>query len=111
MLATLFMLAALQSTPAPLGLRVEELPSGQFRIIVTRRGPDADPGALGDAMLRVEMETRSEAAHHCADRGGPVAVDRGYINMLPQHRWETVQTFACRVPAAPPPGATPPAGS
>ena len=111
MLATVLMLAALQSAPAPLGLRVEELPTGQFRIIVTRRGPDADAGALGDAMLQVEVQTRTEAARHCADRGGPGAVDRGYINVMPQHRWETVQTFACRMPGAPPPSVTPPARS
>jgi hypothetical protein len=53
MLATLFMLAARQSTPASPGLRVEELPNGQFRIMVTRRGSNADPSALGDAMMRV----------------------------------------------------------
>ncbi len=111
MLATLFILAALQSAPASPGLRVEELPNGQFRIIVTRRGSNADPSALADAMIRVEVEMRREATRHCADRGGPAAVDRGQINLLPEHRWETVRTFACRASAAPPPAATPPAGS
>jgi hypothetical protein len=111
MLAALFMLAALQSAPASPDLRVEELPNWQFRITVTRRGSNADPSALADAMIGVEVEMRTEATHHCADRGGPVAVDRGQINLLPEHRWETVRAFACRDPAAPPPAVPPPARS
>jgi hypothetical protein len=111
MLATVFMLAAVQSTPASPDLRVEDLHNGQFRIIVSRRGSNADPSALADAMIRVEVEMRREAARLCAELGGPVAVDRGQINLLPEHRWETVQTFACRTSAAAAPAVTPQPGS
>ena len=111
MLASLFMLAAVQSTQASPALRVEELPNGQFRIIITRRGSNSNPSALANAMMRVEVEMRTEAARYCADRGGPVAVDRGQINLLPEHQWETVGTYACRAPTAPPSNAAPPARS
>lgn len=109
MLTALLILAAAQSAPPATGLRVEELSNGQFRIIVTRRGANARPAALADAMIRAEMETRTEAARRCQGLGGPVPVDRGSINVMADNRWEAIQTFTCRTP--PPPAVTPPTGS
>ena len=100
MIALLALLAAAQASPPARGLRVEELSNGQFRIIVANRGT-SDPGRMADAMIRAEIATRAEAARRCADRGGPVPVDRGSINAMENEIWETVQTFACRMPAAP----------
>ena len=107
MITALALLAAVQSTPPARGLRVEELPNGQFRIIVANRGMGADQ--LANGMIRSEQQTRAEAARRCADQGGPVPVDRGSINVMADNRWETIQTFACRTPPAP--AATPPSGS
>ena len=104
MIAALGLLAAAQSAPPARDLRVEELPNGQFRIIVSKRGMGTDQ--LANAMIRAELETRAEAARRCQGLGGLVAVDRGQITILQNERWETAQTFACRTPAA-----TPPAGS
>lgn len=106
MFAVLALLAAAQTAPPATGMRVEELSNGQFRISITRRGSNARAAVLADAMLRVEMETRREATRRCQGLGGPVPVDRGQINLLPGNLWETVQTFACRTPAAPPPPPT-----
>ena len=99
------LLAAAQAAPPATGLRVEELPNGQFRIIVTKRGRGTDP----NQMLRSELELRAEAARRCEGRGGAVQVDRGFINLLPDNRWENASTFACRT--RPPPAATPSPGS
>jgi hypothetical protein len=106
MITTLLgLLAAAQSAPPAIGLRVEDLPNGRFRVIVTKGGRGADP----DQMLRSELELRAEAARRCEGRGGAVPVDRGQINLRPDNRWENISTFACRTPPAP--AATPPAGS
>lgn len=101
MIAFLALLAAVQASPPTRGLRVEELPSGQFRIIVANRGMGR-PREIADAMIRAEIATRAEAARRCADRGGPVPVDRGSINIMANETWESIQTFTCRTPAAPP---------
>ena len=108
MLNALFMLAAVQAAPPATGMRVEELSNGQFRITVTRRGANARPAALADAMIRVEVEIGREARRRCQGRGGAVPIDRGAINVMADNRWETIQTFACRTPPAP--AATPPSG-
>ena len=103
------LMAAVQPAPPARGLRVEELSNGQFRIIVANRGMSR-PADMANAMIRAEAATRAEAARRCADRGGPVPVDRGSINVMANEIWETVQTFGCRMPAAPVPApATPPA--
>jgi len=107
-IAFLALLAAVQAAPPARGLRVEELSNGQFRVIVANRGMNR-PSQMADAMIRAEIATRAEAARRCADRGGPVPLDRGSINVMANEIWETVQTFACRLPAAPaPPAATAP---
>ena len=99
--ALLGLLTAAQPAQSARGLRVEELPNGQFRIIVANRGMGANQ--LANAMVRAELETRAEAARRCQGLGGPVPVDRGQITILQNERWESVQTFACRTPAATPP--------
>ena len=108
MLIALALLAAVQSAPPATGMRVEELSNGQFRITVTRGGANARPAALADAMIRVEVEIGREAARRCRGLGGAVPVDRGSINVMADNRWETIQTFSCRTPAAPA-ATTPPA--
>jgi hypothetical protein len=107
MIAVFALLAAVQVTPPARGLRVEELPNGQFRIIVANRGMSTSQ--LTNGMIRSEMETRAEAGRRCQGLGGPVPIDRGSINVMADNRWETIQTFACRTPPAP--AATPPTGN
>ena len=100
MLIALVLLAAAQPAPPARGARVEELPNGQFRVIVAKRGISAEP------MIRAELETRAAAARRCEGQGGAVPVDRGSINVMQNERWEMTSTFTCRTPpaaAAPPP--------
>jgi hypothetical protein len=105
MIIALFaLLAAAQSSPPAPGLRVEELPDGQFRVIVTKRGRGTDP----NQMLRSEQELRAEAVRRCEGQGGPAQTDRGYINLLSDNRWENASTFACRRPT--PPASAAPSG-
>lgn len=100
--AFLGLLVAAQSSPALPALRVEELPDGQFRVIVTMRGPSNDPTRLAEQMIQAEGAIRTEAARRCQNSGGPVPVDRGQMNILQDRRWESISTFTCRTAAASP---------